>query len=233
MFDSCSGKLSATALVLALVPVAIVKLGLLGPTPIAYVNTLWDPHPIALALNPPQFGFTQALQIAVPTMRDEFMRLRALALRPRAEFRSQDYPGAVKDDAATAGWATIYLRVGTIDTCLATFFPNTMRVLDQELGTRVHTAFFSELDPGSDNMGDGRGRSIPPHCGQLRGLFRILTVLGGEKRAGAPALALQGALPLHDMCLTRFASECPTNVTRHPSAQWVHYNAGDVVLFNE
>ena len=101
-----------------------------------------------------------------------------------------------------------------------------MRVLDHALGTRVHTAFFSELSP-NDNDGSGStdaGRHIPPHCGQLRGLVRVLTVLSGDKADWAPALASQGALPLHDMCLTRFASECPANVTSHPRAQVVQYN---------
>ena len=110
-----------------------------------------------------------------------------------------------------------------------------MRVLDEQLGTRVHTAFFSELDPAGDGSTKeaGAGRTIPPHCGQLRGLFRVLTALDGTPVEGAPSLATQGALVDHDACLTRFASECPANVTESPLAKVVHYNAGDVVLFND
>ena len=208
-----------------------------------YINLIWEPHPIALALNPVEYKFTRVLRAEVATLRDEFWRRRALAMRPRSAYRSEDYPGAVKDDDATEGWSTIYLRVGGVDTCLTRFFPDTMRVLDEQLGTRVHTAFFSELDPaggGGDGDGDGAdggdgktGRTIPPHCGQLRGLFRVLTALAGTPLEGAPSLATQGALVDHDACLTRFASECPTNVTASPLAQVVHYNAGDVVLFND
>eukprot|EP00937_MAST-01D_sp_MAST-1D-sp2_P001776 g1776.t1 len=218
-----------------LLPVVVVKLGALGPTPIGYINELWEPHPIALALNPEQFEFVRVLRAARATLRREFQQRRALALRPRSAYRSKDYPGAVKDDGATEGWSSVYLRVGTVDTCLTRFFPETMHVLDSALGTRVHTAFFSELSPddGSGPAGGGAGRRIPPHCGQLRGLFRVLTVLSGDKADGAPALASQGALPLHGMCLSRFASECPANVTRHPRAQVVHYDVGDVVVFND
>jgi aspartyl/asparaginyl beta-hydroxylase (cupin superfamily) len=175
----------------------------------------------------PDFDFVGILREAQPTIRREFLRRREYALRPRSDYTSKDYPGAVKNKAATEGWRTVYLRVGTQDTCLTKFFPETMRVLDDSLGTRVHTAFFSELDPSKG------GKFIPPHCGQLRGLFRALTVLDGSPLPGASSLASQGALPDHDMCLTRFASECPANVTEHAHAQVVHYNVGDVVLFND
>jgi len=207
-----------------------LTLGWLGPTPIGHINRFWQPHPISLAVNPAEFMFVSTLRREAAAIQEEFASRRNLALRPRSEYRSEDYPGAVKDDGKTEGWSTVYLRVGTVDTCLSQYFPKTMRVLDQELGTRVHTAFFSELNPGE---GDGSGRYIPPHCGQLRGLFRVLTVLGGEKAKGASHLASQGALPVHDMCLTRFASECPANVTEHPEAKVVHYDVGDVVLFND
>ena len=104
-----------------------------------------------------------------------------------------------------------------------------MAILDHALGTRVHTAFFSELSPGSGNA----GRVIPPHCGQLRGLLRVLTVLDGEALSGAKSLATQGALVDHSACLTRFASECPANVTQSPDARTVDYDVGDVVVFND
>jgi aspartyl/asparaginyl beta-hydroxylase (cupin superfamily) len=218
-------------LLVCVLPAAVLKLALalgwLGPTPMGFINQIWEPHRIALAVNPP-FAFVSVLQREADVLREEFASRREAALRPRSDFRSKDYPGAVKDDSLTEGWSTLYLRVGTVDTCLTRHFPKTMRVLDQQLGTRVHTAFFSELNPDA-----GAGRSIPPHCGQLRGLFRVLTVLGGEKAPGASFIASQGALPDHDMCLSRFASECPANVTEHPDAQTVHYNVGDVVLFND
>ena len=39
----------------------------------------------------------------------------------------------------------------------------------------------------------------------------------------------------HSMCLTRFASECPSNVTEATDGkvELVHYNVGDVILFND
>ena len=228
----CDGLISKTASILCLVAVlfgvSIKYFRVLGPTPLGYINKFWTPHEITLALNP-NFKFVKVLRNEITTLRDEFHGLRAIAMRPRSEYRSLEYPGAVKDDDQTVGWNTLYLRVGTVDTCLAKHFPKTMQILDQQLGTRVHTAFFSELNPGNDNT----GRIIPPHCGQLRGLFRVLTVLDGEKLPGKTSSAMQGALVDHDACLTRFASECPENVTQSPKSKTVRYNVGDVVVFND
>lgn len=227
-------KLTLAFVALIVVPaVAVFYGGVLGPTPLGYVNKLYPPNPVPLALNPPQFDFIPILQKHHETFRDEFHSRREAALRPRSDFSSKEFPGALgglaKEEAV--GWNTLYLRLGTQDMCLTEYFPKTMAILDKELGTRVHTIFFSELQPGKE--------AIAPHCGQLSGLHRVITVLAGEKQDGETSLASMGAYDDNEMCLTRFTKHCPVgiNVTdQTPDAKklrLVHYNVGDVIVFND
>jgi hypothetical protein len=195
---------------------------------IGYVNLLYPPHPVALALNPPQLAFTEKLRASAAAIREEFKLRREQTLRPRGEYTSEDYPGASPGEQERDNWQSIYLRTGNIDTCMTRFFPVTTAVLDS-LGTRVHTAFFSELLPDR--------KYIAPHCGQLRGLFRVIVVLDGEKPAGAASIASFGVYHDHDMCLTRFGAQCPANITDAAAGggkvEVVDYNVGDVILFND
>jgi hypothetical protein len=196
---------------------------------IGYVNLLYPAHEIALALNPPEFPWSAVLQGASSTIRDEFKERREQTLRPRGAYTSKDYPGATPGEAQQDGWNTIYLRTGNMDTCLTRYFPKTMAALDS-LGVRVHTAFFSELAP--------ERKYIAPHCGQLRGLFRVIVVLDGLKAEGAHAIASMGVRHDHNLCLPRFGQPCPQNVTEAGGSgagpiELVHYNVGDVVLFND
>lgn len=209
----------------AAVVILVAVLSQVGLISVAHVNLLWSPHPIALALNPRGLGIgVKKLQAATALIRNELKTQRSLVVRPRSAYISQDYPGAVKRED-TDGWSTVYLRVGNVDTCLVEHFPETMKVLDS-LDVNVHTIFFSELLPGKD---------IAPHCGQLRGLFRLLLILDGKKERDSTALATMGVYNDHDMCFSRFASQCPTNISaaKDGRPEIIEYNVGDVVVFND
>jgi len=232
------------ALVAILLPyISIFYLHALGPTPLGYVNKLFPPSPFVLRLNPSptDLPFSQVLRDHYQTFRDEFFAQRAQVSRPRANFYSKEFPGALRNETDLDGWSTTYLRLGTADTCLTKYFPRTMHVLDdligKQLGVRVHSIFFSLLAEGKD--------WIAPHCGQLAGLWRAITVLSGEKREGAESLAVQYGYEDDAMCLTRFSKDCPSDlfdaIDKKKNAQdavpakikAAYYNVGDVFLFND
>ena len=84
----------------------------IGPTPLGYNNKLVPAHPIALALNPTgqHFGFSEILRENYATIRDEYLSRREQTLRPRKDFVSVDFKGAISNASETVGWSSVYLR---------------------------------------------------------------------------------------------------------------------------
>ena len=205
----------------------------------AHLNKLYPPHPTVLAKNPStaEFPWVKPLQTAMPRIIEEFIQVstaQGLAMLPERAYLSKSFQGGVEEATlAEEGngkeWEWAILRAGMFDTCLAAHFKQTMKVLDS-LQVPVHTAFFSVLYPG---------KSLPPHCGETRALYRFIMVLDllgapSEQEKGVTERSTMSVLEDHEMCMPRFAKSCPKEVARNGThVSTVEYGVGDMILFND
>lgn len=203
---------------------------------IGHLNLLFEPHPITIALNPEDdFPWVAALRREIPTIRAEVLQNAHRAMQPHESYLSKELTLGV--DIPSNGtterppWDWGILRAGTVDTCLAEFFPRTMSAiqgaLSSEDGQRVHTASFSRL---------GVGRTLPPHCGETHGMFRIILTVDGPKDG---VVARQTVLNDHNACLDRFAKPCPSELASLDDdgiavkITSVEYGVGDAIVLND
>ena len=197
---------------------------------VGHINLLFEPHRITIAVNP-DLEWAQRLRSMIPSVISEVLPLAELLLQPHETYLSSDFSGGVDLHQSRSGtWDWAILRAGTKDTCLAKWLPLTMDSIDAALalsGQRVHTAFLSRL---------GVQRTLPPHCGETRGLFRLILALDGPPGI----VARQTVLNDHHACIRRFARPCPTELADMSQADvvgnrttTVEYAVGDAVLFND
>lgn len=205
----------------------------------AQLNKLYPPHATVLAKNPSseEFPWAAKLQTAMPQILEEFIQVstaQGLAMLPEKAYLSKSFQGGLEEasfarQSSGKEWEWAMLRAGMIDTCLATYFKQTMGVLDS-LKVPVHTAFFSVLHPG---------KSLPPHCGETRALYRFIMVLDllGPPSDGNNMEVQRSTMSVledHDMCMTRFAKSCPKELARNSThVNTVEYGVGDMIIFND
>ena len=226
---------------------------------IGHINQMFQPHAHTLLLNPgsaidnaqrEEFAWTERIRKQIPQIYAEVsaveQRGQGKMMQPHEAFLSKAFAGGVDlnthtDDETAPVWDWGMIRAGTIDTCLASHLPITMSALETALipeegsteekkkGTlKLHTAFLSRL---------GVGRVLPPHCGETRGLWRLIIALDGPS---VGPVARQSVLNDHNACTRRFAKPCPVEYSNEQYQQdhglnvsTVIYGVGDVLLFND
>jgi hypothetical protein len=239
----CRGVCVNMQMNLCAVAVVLVSLFLATSRPtIGHINLLFEPYEITIARNP-ELAFVERLRALIPALQHELAPHVERLMQPHEAYLSHEFAGGVElgrvhqHQTSEPPWDWGILRAGTADTCLAARLPAVMAAVDaalQQSGQRVHTAFLSRL---------GKRRVLPPHCGETRGLLRIILVLDGPPGV----VGRQTVLNEHSACLRRFAKPCPAELAQGDTSAiakevglyanltttTVEYAVGDAVVFND